>query len=554
MVLFEKYLSGDYKSYEDFRKNFKLNAPDNFNFGYDVVDELAKTKPELLALLWTNLDGDVKKISFRELAELSDKAARVFQNDGIKKGDKVMLILKRHYQFWICMVALAKIGATAIPATHLLVEHDITYRINAAGVKAIIATSQGGVAHEIELSEAKTDVLKKKYIVGAKREGWTDFDEALEKSDGNYEKVSVTPDDIMLLYFTSGTTGMPKMVAHNFHYALGHIVTAVYWHHCEPGGLHLTVSDSGWGKCAWGKLFGQWMAESTVFVYDFDKFIPENLLKIIEKFKITSFCAPPTIYRYFIKEDLSKYDFSALKYVTTAGEALNPEVSEQFYKATGLRIREAFGQTETVLSLGNFIFDDGEPGTLGLPNPLFDINVYDAEGKVCGNGISGELCIKAEYGERKPGLFMGYYKDEEATKNAWHDGLYHTGDLAWRDERGMFRYVGRIDDVIKSSGYRIGPFEVESALMQHPAVLETAITGVPHPVRGQVVKATIVLAKGYEPSDELAKELQDYVKRTTAPYKYPRVVEFVDELPKTISGKIRRTEIRKKDIEKSENK
>lgn len=549
MALYEKYVNGKFASYADFARNFKLNTPEDFNFGYDVVDVLGREKPDLEALLWTNLEGEVKHFSFRDISILSDKAAKVFQEHGIKKGDRVMLILKRHYQFWIAITALHKLGAIVIPATHLLVKHDIEYRINAAGISAVVVTSQGGVAAETDKAQENAPSLTTKFIVGGKREGWLDFDRLVEESDGIFEKATVGWDDIMLMYFTSGTTGMPKMVAHNFSYPLAHIVTAVYWHHNEPGALHLTVSDSGWGKCVWGKLYGQWLAETTVFVYDFDKFVPQDLLEVMEKFRITSFCAPPTIYRFFIKEDLSKYDFSSLKYATTAGEALNPEVSEQFYNVTGLRIREAFGQTETVLSLGNFIWDDGYPGTLGFPNPLFDIDVYDENGERCRTGVSGELCIKADPEKKNPGLFLEYYRNPKATEEAWHDGLYHTGDLAWRDEHGMFTYVGRADDVIKSSGYRIGPFEVESALMEHPSVLECAITGVPHPVRGQVIKATIVLAKGYEPSEALIKELQDYVKKTTAPYKYPRVIEFVDELPKTISGKIRRVEIRNKDLE-----
>ena len=549
MALFEKYVGRQYTSYEDFSKNFTLNAPDDFNFGYDVVDKLGAEQPDLLALLWTNLEGDERRFTFADIARLSDKAAAMFQKQGIKKGDRVMLILKRHYQFWIAIVALHKIGAVVIPATHLLVEKDITYRINAAGISAVVVTAQERVADETDKAQAKAPELKTKFIVGGKREGWLDFDAMLEESDGVYEKVTVCPSDIMLIYFSSGTTGMPKMAAHNFHYALAHIITASFWHNNEHGGLHLTVSDSGWGKCAWGKLYGQWLAESAVFVYDFDNFVPQNLLGMMEKYGITSFCAPPTIYRYFIKEDLSKYDFSKLKYAMAAGEALNPEVSEQFYKATGLRIREAFGQTETVLSLGNFIWDDGIPGSLGMPSPLYDINVYNDDGTVCRTGESGEVCIKADENKIYPGLFLSYYRNPEATKAVWHDGFYHTGDLAWRDERGIFWYVGRADDVIKTSGYRVGPFEVESALMEHPAVLETAITGVPHPDRGQVIKATIVLAPGYEPSDALVKELQNYVKNATAPYKYPRVVEFVKELPKTISGKIRRVEIRQKDAE-----
>lgn len=549
MRIFEKYVKGNFNSYEEFVENYKLCAPDDFNFAYDVVDELAQTKPDKLALLWTNLDGDVRRFTFADLKRLSDQAANFFTGQGLGKGDMVMLILKRHYEFWISILALHKIGAVAIPATHLLTKKDIVYRNNAADVKAIICTGQGEVKEHIEAAEAQSPTLKAKILVGEPREGWIDFWEGMNSASDQWQRptgeVATKMSDPMLMYFTSGTTGMPKMVMHNYSYAVAHITTAVYWHNVDPDGIHLTVSDSGWGKCAWGKLYGQWFAETTVFVYDFDKFDPPALLDMMSRFKITSFCAPPTIYRYFIKEDLASYDLSSLKYATTAGEALNPEVFQQFKDATGLDIMEAFGQTETVLVLGNFLWMKPRTGSLGKPNPLFDMDIVDEEGKSCKTGEVGEIAVHTNRGVPY-GMFMGYYRDNELTRKAWHDDLYRTGDLAWKDEEGFYWYVGRADDVIKSSGYRIGPFEVESALMEHPAVLETAITGVPHPVRGQVIKATIVLAPGYEKTEELKKELQDHVKRTTAPYKYPRIVEFVDELPKTISGKIKRFEIREK--------
>lgn len=549
MRIFEKYTRANYDSYEDFVENFKIDAPDNFNFAYDVMDELAETKPNKRALLWTDLEGNVREFTFGELKTLTNKAANFFTSLGIHKGDMVMLILKRQYEFWISILALHKIGAVTIPATHLLTKKDIVYRNNAAEIKAIICTDKSEVEEHIEDAESESPSLKCKVLVGEKREGWVSFWEGMEQASDEWERVPTKIDEPMLLYFTSGTTGMPKMVVHNYSYALGHIPTAVFWHNVDPDGIHLSVSDSGWGKCAWGKLYGQWLAETTVFVYDFDKFVPHELLQVISDFKITTFCAPPTIYRYFIKEDLKKYDLSHLKYATTAGEALNPEVFEQFKAETGLNIMEAFGQTETVLVLGNFIWMKSKPGSLGKPNPLYDVDIVDENGKSCRPGESGEIAIRTKEGFNI-GMFMGYYKDEELTHKAWHDGLYRTGDVAWRDESGYYWYVSRADDVIKSSGYRIGPFEVESALMEHPAVLETAITGVPHPDRGQVIKATIVLAQGYEPSEDLKKELQNHVKVTTAPYKYPRVIEFVEELPKTISGKIRRVELREKDNQK----
>lgn len=539
--IFEEYCNTGFESYEDFYRNFKLRVPDNFNFAYDVLDVLAARKPDALALLWTDLSGEVRRFTFGELKTLSDKAAQFFMQAGICKGDRVMLILKRRYEFWISILALHKVGAVVVPATHLLTKKDIVYRNNAAEIKAIITTDTSEVLEHIEEAQAESPTLAVKILAGAPRAGWLDFWAGLQAQNGALARVPNSVRDMSIIFFSSGTTGMPKMVAHDYSYALAHIPTAVFWHNVAPGGLHLTVADSGWGKCLWGKLYGQWMAETAVFVYDFDKFDPPAMLKVISDFKVTSFCAPPTIYRYFIKEDLSQYDLSALKYATTAGEALNPEVFEQFKAATGLQIMEGFGQTETTLALATFVFMKSRPGSLGKPSPLYDVDIVDEAGTPCANGEVGEIVIRAD--GWRPGLLMGYYRDEQRTREAWHDGFYHTGDTAWRDESGYYWYVGRVDDVIKSSGYRIGPFEVESALMEHPAVLETAVTGVPHPVRGQVVKATVVLAKGYQPSEALKKELQDYVKHATAPYKYPRVIEFVSDLPKTISGKIRRKEI-----------
>lgn len=498
--IFEKYTRGHYDSYQDFKENFRIDAPESFNFAYDVMDVLADEQPNKRAMLWTNVAGAEKTFTFEDLRVLSNKCANFLTGLGIQKGDMVMLILQRRYEFWVSMLALHKIGAVAIPATHLL---------------TMILCSRVGLS------------------------AWASSIKCSRPSGEADTRLS----DPMLLFFTSGTTGMPKMVMHNYSYALAHIPTAVFWHNVQPDGIHLTVSDTGWGKCLWGKFYGQWFAETTVFVYDYDKFVPPEMLEVISKYKITTFCAPPTIYRYFIKEDLSKYDLSNLVYATTAGEALNPEVFDQFKAATGIDIKEAFGQTETTMLLGNFTCMNGRKGSLGRPCPLYDADIVDDEGNSVRAGEVGEIVIRTDKGVPY-GMFMGYYKDPELTRQAWHDGIYRTGDLAWRDEEGYYWYVGRADDVIKSSGYRIGPFEVESALMEHPAVLETAITGVPHPERGQVIKATVVLAAGYEPSEALKKELQDHVKRTTAPYKYPRIVEFVTELPKTISGKIKRFEIR----------
>lgn len=520
-----------------------------FNFGYDIVDRIARENPDKLAMVWCNEAGGEKYITFRDVKENSDKAASYFRSLGIRKGDAVMLILKRHYEFWYCIVGLHKIGAIAIPATNQLMTKDIVYRVNAAGIKAVVCTSDGAIASLVDEAQPETETLKIKVIVRSKRYGWLSYEEGIASAppftipEGDERPKA---EEIMLMYFSSGTTGMPKMVAHNHYYALAHIPTAVYWHNVQTDGLHFTVSETGWGKAVWGKLYGQWIAEAAIFVFDFDRFNAHEMLKRIEKYKVTTFCAPPTIYRYLIKEDISSYDLSSLKYGTTAGEALNAEVFKRFKEMTGVKLMEGFGQTETTAVLATTTWMEPRPGSMGRPSPAYNVDLVDANGVSVSPGEVGEIVLRIEP-EKPTGLMIGYYRDPERTAQAMHDGLYHTGDTAWKDEDGYYYYVGRTDDIIKSSGYRIGPFEVESVIMEHPAVLECAVTGIPDPVRGQVVKATIVLARGYEPSDALAHEIQDYVKSHTAPYKYPRVIEFVNELPKTISGKIRRTEIRKKD-------
>lgn len=529
---------------------FEVTYPDNFNFSYDIIDKYAEMEPDRRALMWVDLEGNERVFTFADLSRLSTKAANMFRAMGIKKGDHVMLVLKRNYQFWYVIMALLKIGAIAIPATHLLTTKDFVYRFEAADVKAVVATSHADVSHYVEEADEKLGgCLNAKYIVNGTREGWTSFDEEIEKYPDTMERIPTSWDETFLLYFTSGTTGYPKMVIHDHTYALAHIQTAKHWHNVDPDGIHLTISDTGWGKAAWGKLYGQLIMGTCVFVYDFDKFIPENMLAIMEKYKITTFCAPPTMFRFFIKAGIGGYDLSSLKYCTIAGEALNPEVYNRWLEFTGIKLMEGFGQTESTLMLANTIGMTPKPGSMGKPTPLYDIVLVDADGEEVPVGETGEICVRGDY-TKTLGLFRGYYRNKEITDEAWHDGLYHTGDTAWKDEDGYYWYVGRNDDVIKASGYRIGPFEIESVLIAHPAVLECAVTGAPHPVRGMVVKATVVLAKGFTPSDELVKELQDHVKKNTAPYKYPRIVEFVNELPKTISGKIKRAEIRKHDIEK----
>ncbi len=547
MVL-DKYLSQtEFQTYSDFRENFKIHIPGNFNFAFDVVDDIALRTPDKTSMVWCNDKGEAATFTFGQMKRQSDKAANFFLSAGIGKGDPVMLILKRRYEFWFCAMALHKIGAITIPATHLLSTKDLVYRNNAADIKMIVCVPEAEVIQHVEESQEKSPTFVVKALVGEKREGWLNFNEGMEQSSDSFVRpagaLASQNEDIMLLYFTSGTTGMPKMVNHNFIYPLGHILTAKYWQNVQDDGLHFTVADTGWAKSAWGKLYGQWLSGSAVMTYDYDKFVPKNLMEVIEKYKVTTFCAPPTIYRFLIKEDLSKFDLGALKYCVVAGEPLNPEVYKQFLEETGIRLMEGYGQTECTVALATYPWMEPKPGSMGKPSPGYRIDLLDETGNPCEVGDEGQIVI---YTDQLPpvGMFNGYYRDEQLTQRVWRDGIYYTGDMAWRDEDGYYWFVGRADDVIKSSGYRIGPFEVESALMEHPAVLECAITAVPDPDRGQVVKATIILAKNYQASDELAKELQEHVKRVTAPYKYPRIIEFVTELPKTISGKIRRVEIR----------
>lgn len=542
-----------FSSQEDFMKNFKIIVPENFNFGYDVVDEWAKTDPNKKALCWINDKGEHIDFTFADIKRESDKTASYFSSLGIGHGDMVMLILKRRFEFWFSIIALHKLGAICIPATHLLTEKDIIYRCNAADIKMIVAVGDDIVIDHINRSIEKSPTLQHIVSIGPKvPEGWEDFQKGIEEAAPFVKpEYPNTNSDTSLLYFTSGTTGNPKMVIHDFTYPLGHIITGAYWHNLTPDSLHFTLADTGWGKAVWGKLYGQWIVGATVFVYDFEKFAADDVLKMISKYKITSFCAPPTVFRFFIREDLTKYDISSLKYCTIAGEALNPKVYEEFYRLTGIKLMEGFGQTETTLTIATYPWVTPKPGSMGIRNPQYDIDLLTSDGRRAEDGEQGQIVIHTDNG--KPlGLFKGYYRDPELTKEAYHDNVYYTGDVAWRDEDGYFWFVGRADDVIKSSGYRIGPFEVESALMTHPAVVECAITGVPDEVRGQVVKATIVLSKEYKDKagEALVKEIQDHVKRVTAPYKYPRIVEFTDELPKTISGKIKRVDIRKADDSK----
>ncbi len=547
--------AAQFRDYNDFYNHFHLNVPENFNFAYDVVDEYARLEPTKRALVWCDDYGNERIFSFADIKQLSDKAANFFLSLGINRGDTVLVILQRRYEYWIVLMALAKIGAIAIPATHMLMEKDLVYRMEKAAVKAVICVNEDELCENV--CKAAKKVSSVQYLICCQpREGFIDYTAETEKQSDTlrteYETLR-SAEDIILLYFTSGTTGLPKMVTLSERYSLGHIVTARYWLNCIDDGLHFTLAETGWAKASWGKLFGQWLCGSAIFVYDFHgRFDPEDLLNHITKYKITTFCAPPTVYRFMIKNDLSKYDLSSIKYMMTAGEALNPEIYRQIRLKTGHPIYEGFGQTETTIVCATFSeFMEIRPGSMGKPSPLYYVQLLDNDGNPVEQGETGEICIRLR--EPQEGIFAGYYQDSELTETVIYDGYYHLGDLAYCDSDGYYWFVGRKDDIIKSSGYRIGPFEVESALMEHPAVLECAITGIPDPegVRGQLVKATIVLAKGFLPSDELAKELQNYVKKTTAPYKYPRVVEFVRELPKTISGKIRRVEIRENDSNRS---
>ena len=547
----EKFLSRTvFTSQEDYIRNFRIRVPADFNFAYDVVDAYAAEEPDKKALLWTDDRGGEIQFTFADMKRETDRTASYFQSLGIGRGDMVMLILKRRYEFWFSILALHKLGAVAIPATHLLTRKDVVYRCNMAGVKAIVAAGEPVITGHIAAAMPESPTTKLLISVGPEvPEGFLDFHEGIRHAAPFVRPQHVnTNDDIMLMYFTSGTTGEPKMVAHDFTYPLGHISTGCFWHNLHEGSLHLTIADTGWAKAAWGKLYGQWLAGANIFVYDHEKFTPADILHKIGQYRITSLCAPPTIYRFLIREDLSKYDLSSLEDCTTAGEALNGAVYDTFKRLTGVRLMEGFGQTETTLTLATFPWMEPKPGSMGVPNPQYDIDLLTPDGRSAEDGEQGQIVIRTDRG--KPlGLFKEYYLNDGMTHEVWHDGVYYTGDVAWRDEDGYFWFVGRADDVIKSSGYRIGPFEVESALMTHPAVVECAITGVPDEIRGQVVKATIILGEKYRPraGEELIRELQDHVKRITAPYKYPRIIEFVDELPKTISGKIRRKAIRADD-------
>ena len=549
----QRYLDTDCGSYEEMQQRLKLRIPEKFNFAFDIVDEYARLCPEKRALVWCNDKGEEKQFSFGEISHLSKKLAASLYKMGIRKGDFVMLIMKRRAEYWITYPALHRLGAVAIPATHMLTKKDVVYRNNAAGVKMIIAAQDENILEHVDAAMADSPTLEHRVLLGGAREGWESFDELLSEGDeGFVPPVRAGGDDPMLMFFTSGTTGMPKMVLHDFNYPLGHIITAVYWHKVLDDGLHISVADTGWAKCGWGKCYGQWIAGSAQFVYDYDgKFNPMNLITAVSRHGVNTFCAPPTIYRSLVKQDLSEIDFSSFTHFTTAGEPLNPEVFRRWREISGHRIFEAFGQSEGTPILGTYYFMEPKEGSTGKPNPLLNVDLVDEQGNSIGTGEEGLIVLRV--GDGKPaGLFCGYYKDPEKTAEVWKNGLYYTGDVAWRDEEGFYYFIGRSDDVIKSSGYRIGPFEVESALMEHPAVLECAVTGVPDidGDRGQLVKATVALVKGWEPTDELKKELQNHVKRITAPYKYPRIIEFVEEIDKTISGKMKRKAIRERDEKK----
>ncbi len=553
-MLLDRYLPRmEFDSYEDFKANYKVNVPEDFNFGFDIVDEWAKQEPEKMALVWCDDHGEEHRFTFTQISKLSNQAANFFESLGIRKGSVVMLILRRRWEYWICATALHKIGAILIPGTLQLTKKDIVYRANAAKISAVVCVNDDFVISQIEQSIPETPTIQHKILVVEKRDGWLDFEEEIVKYPDTYERPqgekATKWDDTMLVYFTSGTTGMPKMVRHNFSYPLGHIVTAKYWQRVQENKLHMSVSDSGWAKFGWGKIYGQWICGATIFAYDMDKFVPLKLLDKITSYQVTTFCAPTTMYRFMLQEDVSQFDLSCVEEWCLAGEPLNPEVYNRWKKLTGHNIREGFGQSESSVMLANFEWYEPKPGSMGKPSPLYNIQLIDDDGNCCEDGDEGRIVVMDIDKGLPPGLFTGYYLDDKLTEENLGGKYYDTGDVAWRDSDGYYWFVGRSDDVIKCSGYRVGPFEVESALIEHPSVVECAITAAPDPIRGQVVKATVVLAKGYQPSEELKKELQDHVKRVTAPYKYPRIIEFVDELPKTLGGKIKRAEIRRKNHE-----
>ena len=559
--LLKKYLPQiEFESYEEFKEKFTINVPDDFNFGFDVVDEWARVEPDKRALLWVNEEDEEHTFTFTDIKKLSNKVANFFKSLGLKKGDIVMMILRRRWEYWVCATALHKLGVILIPATLQLTKKDIVYRGNAAQIKAIVCVDDDFVVSQVEAAADEIESLKTKILVGKRREGWLDLHEEMDKFPDEFARptgdAATKSSDVMLVYFTSGTTGMPKLVQHSFSHPLGHIVTAKYWQHVEENKLHMSVSDSGWAKFGWGKIYGQWICGATIFCYDMiGRFDPKKLLSKVEKYRVTTFCVPPTMYRFMLQEDLSQFDLSSLHHCATAGEPLNPEVVKKWKELVGHQIYEGFGQTEGPVLMANFGDEWFKPveGSTGKPNPLFDIKLLASDGHICEDGEEGSLTIMGVKDHPPVGLFTGYYHNPELTKEKLGGVGYDTGDMLWRDSDGYYRFVGRNDDVIKCSGYRIGPFEVESALVAHDAVVECAITGAPDPIRGQVVKATIVLAKGYTPSDELTKKLQAHVKKLTAPYKYPRIIEYVDELPKTVGGKIKRAEIRKADEESANN-
>lgn len=552
--MLEKYLPRiDFDSYEDFKANYKVNVPEDFNFGFDIVDGWAKEKPENRALVWCDDDGEEKTFTFAEMSKLSNQAANYFKNLGLHKGSVVMMILRRRYEYWICATALIKMGVIIIPGTLQLTTHDLVYRAKAANIEMFIGIDDDFVVEQIENTVKEVPEVKNIMLVNGHRDGWLNLHDGMEGQSDVFERPTgderTHNTDIMQIYFTSGTTGMPKMVCHNYMHPLGHIVTAKYWQCVRENMLHMSVSDSGWAKFGWGKIYGQWICGATIFCYDMKKFHPENLLAVLQKYQVTTFCAPPTMYRFMLQEDVAAYDLSSVKRWCTAGEPLNPEVVRKWKEFTGYTIAEGFGQTESTVLLANFPWYEPKPGSMGKPSPIYNIRLLNSNGVEAEDGEEGEITISVPKDNYPIGLFVGYYRDEKMTDEAIGSGVYNLKDVAWRDSDGYYWFVGRHDDVIKCSGYRIGPFEVESALITHPAVVECAITAAPDPIRGQVVKATVVLAKGYTPSDELTKELQNHVKHNTAPYKYPRIVEYVDELPKTLGGKIKRAQIRREDAE-----
>ena len=561
MPMYEKFTGrhrDDFATLEDLERNYKLTVPGNFNFVFDCLDVMAAETPDALALLWISGEGEEKRFSYEDIRRLSVKAANFFLAQGMRRGDMVMLTMSRDWRYWPVLMGLHRMGAVAVPATIQLTKKDIEYRMNAASIKMLLTTPRFGVVQAMEEALPECPTVEKLAVFGGgtPNERWIDFDAELERAPETPVERGNLKSDMMLMAFSSGTTGYPKMVWHDYTYPLGHVITGCFWHRCEEGGLHFTISDTGWLKSLWGKMYSQWLAGSAVFTYDLDRFSAPDILEKLEKYRVTTFCAPPTMYRFLIQEDLKKYDLSALRHCATAGEALNPEVYKVWLAGTGLKLFEGFGQTETTLSCWTgYPWMQPRLGSMGLPSPGYRMIIADEDGSEVAPGVTGEICIRTdEAGGGKPfGMFSGYYRDEEMTRRIWHDDLYHTGDTAYRDEIGFLWYIGRTDDVIKSSGYRIGPFEVESVMLEHPAVTECAVTGVPDPQRGFAVKATVVLSQGFQGSALLTKELQDYVKKNTAPYKYPRIVEYVDALPKTVNGKIRRSEIRAKDMEKAKS-